>query len=403
MKLIVLSLDAIGYDDIIENKNLFPNLYSIIKKGSFIEHVKTISPSLTYPIHTTILTGEYPDIHKIDHNIYFQPFKEKQEWNWYYKNIKTPTIIDKLNQNKKTTTSIFWPVTAGAKIKKCIPEIWDAKTGKTKASLILKYGTAPFIIKDALKHKNLLNGKETVALDSFTYNVFMDIIKKDKLSDLSLIHFLSVDGAKHLYGNYSIHTKNAFITLDMYIGNIYKEIEDRDDITLAILSDHTHIDTSHKIDIMEIFRQHELLFNNDYVAYPRTCDGSCYVHIKNKSQKDQIKNKIRKIVTTTKGIKAFYDLSETNHISSEADFLLDAQDGYYFNKNEKYIGQHGYHSDREKYDVFIIFAGANIKENFRIESGHIINHAKTFAKILDVEIEGSGQCIDEIFKKDIND
>lgn len=399
MKLIVLSLDAVGFNDIIENKNLLPNVHAIIEKGSFIENVKTISPSLTYPIHTTMITGEYPNVHGIDHNVFFQPFEKNIKWNWYYKNIQVPTIIDKLNEVKKTTTSIFWPVTAGAKIHRCIPEIWDYKTGKTKASLMLKYGSPRFIIKDAMKHRKVLNGKETVALDKFTYSVFMDIVKSDSLSDLSLVHFLSVDGAKHLYGNHSVHAKNALITLDIYVGNIYNEIKDKEDVCLAILSDHTHIDTTNRIDIEAIFKEAGVLFNSDYIAYPRSCDGSCYIHIKNSSQKEQIKNKLKKIATTTKGIKALYDLSEEKNISSEADFLFDAKDGYYFNTHSEYIGQHGYHIDREDYDVFLILTGKNIRKNIKIESGSVINHAKTFAKILDIEFEqGEGKCIDEVFE-----
>lgn len=399
MKLIVLSLDAVGFDDITKNQNLFPNLNSIIKKGSIVKNVSTISPSLTYPIHTTIITGEYPSVHGIDHNIYFQPFTKHQKWNWYYKNIKVPTLIDKLTDQKRTTTSLFWPVTANAKISRCIPEIWDVKTNKVKASLALTHGTAKFILKDAIKHRGLLNGKETFALDSFTYNVFMDIIHQDKLDDLSLIHFLSVDGAKHLYGNYSAHTKNSFITLDMYIGNIYEEIKDRDDITLAILSDHTHIDGHTRIDIEAIFKENGLLSSKDYIAYPRTCDGSCYIHIKNKSQKQQIANKLRKICTTTQGIKALYNLDEELHISSDADFLIDACDGYYFNNVSEYIGQHGYCNNRDDYSVFLVLAGKNIANN-EIESGHVIDYAKTFAKILDVDFtHGPGRIIEDVFIK----
>ncbi len=399
MKLIVLSLDAVGFDDIVENKNLLPNVYSIIKNGTIIQNVKTISPSLTYPIHTTIITGEYPSIHGIDHNVYFQPFENNPKWNWYYKNIQTPTIIDELTKEKKTTTSILWPVTAGAKIHRCIPEIWDYKTGKTKASLTLKNGSTSFILKDVMKHRKILNGKETVALDKFTYSVFMDIINKDSLSDLSLIHFLSVDGAKHLYGSHSVHAKNALITLDLYIGNIYHEIKNKEDVCLAILSDHTHIDTKHRINIEEIFKEAGLLFNSDYIAYPRSCDGSCYVHIKNPSQKEQIKNKLRKIATTTKGIEKLYDLSEETTISNSAHFLLDAKDGYYFSDKDEYVGQHGYHSNRENYDVFLILAGNGIKKGFKIENGSVINHAKTFAKILNINFEyGVGICIDEVFE-----
>ncbi|MFV0498862.1 MAG: alkaline phosphatase family protein [Bacilli bacterium] len=400
MKLIVLSLDAVGYNDLMHNKNLFPNIHAVIERGTIVKDVKTINPSLTYPIHTTIITGEYPNIHQVDHNIPFQPFSKHLKWNWYYKNIKSPTLIDVLNQKKMSTTSLFWPVTAGAKIKRCIPEIWCEKTGKVKSSLMLKYGSARFILKDALKHRKILNGKESVALDNFTYNVLMDILNKQALSDLTLVHFLSVDGAKHLYGNYSVHTKNAFITLDNYVGTIYEKVRGLEDTTLVILSDHTQIDVTTKIPIKEIFKKQGLLLNNDYIAYPRSCKGSCLVHIKHNNQKEQIKNKLRKISTATKGIKALYDLDEIDNISSQASFLLDASDGYYFSDSISYASQHGYYHDRDNYNVFMIAAGKNIKKSGSVDSKNLVDYAKTFARILNIEFDyGSGSCIDEIFKK----
>ncbi len=401
MKLIILSLDAVGFEDILQNQNLFPRLHSIIKNGTLIKKVKTITPSLTYPIHTTIITGEYPDVHGIDHNVIFEPFESRQKWNWHYNKIQVPTLVDELANNKRTATSLFWPVTAGSKMHRCIPEIWDYKTGAAKGSLVLKYGSIPFILKDARKHTKLLNGKEYVALDKFTYNVFTDIIKKGSLSDLSLIHFLSADGAKHTYGNYSVHAKNAFITLDSYVGDIYDLVKDEEDVTLAILSDHTHIDSPNSIDIDGIFKEQGLLFNADYIAYPRTCDGSCYVHLKNKTQKTQIKNKLRKISTTTKGIRKLYDLEEEKNISSDADFLLDAEDGFHFDYDygESYVGQHGHHVKRDNFEVFLALYGKNIKKNHVIEEGSVINHAKTFARILDIEFDhGPGECIDDIFE-----
>lgn len=397
MKLIILSLDAVGFDDLADNKNLFQNIHKIINEGALIKNISTVSPSLSYPAHTTIITGEFPSVHNIEHNIAFQPFTKYPKWNWFYKSINSPTLIDILSEQKKKTTALHWPVTAGAKISKCIPKIWDNRTNNISTSLTLKNSTFSFFVKDALKHRKLLIN-DTISLDKFTYNIFMDIIKNDKLDDLSLVHFNIVDNIKHLYGNESAHTKNAFSKLDTYIGNIYEEVKKLEDVTLAIVSTHTQIDAINNIDIEKIFKEHSLLSNNDYVAYPRLNGGSCYVHIKNKSQKQQIKNKLRKICTTTQGINKLYDLEEITDISNQADFLIDASDGFYFGKKSENVSQHGYHSKRENYNVFLALAGKNIAK-VQIENGHIINHAKTFARILDIEFNyGPGQCIDEVFK-----
>ncbi len=397
MKLIILSLDALGYDDLEKYQDLMPNMQKVIKRGSIIKNVETIMPSLTYPIHTTIITGEYPSVHGIDHNKPFLPFDSYDKWNWYYKNIQTKTLIDVVNDHNLVTTNLFWPVFAGAKIKNNIPEIWDYKTGKAKLSLFLKYGSPKFLLKHALKYRKLLNGKETTALDSFTFNILRDKVTDD-LDDLTLVHFLAIDGAKHLYGANSKHAKHAISQTDKYVGEIFDLVKDNEDISLVVLSDHSQIDSPEKIEVKKLFKENGLLFNNDYLAYPRTCDGSCYVHLKNKNNHAQIKRKLEKLVLTTKGIDNLIDLSIDKNISSDADFILDAKPGYFFKDGSSYLGQHG-HDPKKGHNVFMLCYGKNIKTDFSVSSGHVINHAKTLAKILNIDFNhGIGESVDEIFK-----
>lgn len=398
MKVIVISIDALSSSDLEEHASLLPNIKRVIKDGTLIKNVETIMPTLTYPIHTTIITGEYPSVHGIDHNVLFEVDAKYEKWNWHYKYIKCRTIIDALKDEKRSVTTMFWPVTAGLKIDKCIPEIWDYKTGKAKGSLVFRYGSKRFLMTSPYKHRHLLDGKNMEKLDNFSKTVLSDLIDKD-LSDLTLVHMISIDAAKHDYGINSKETLDAIQKVDNHIGHLYDKVKDNDDVTFVLVSDHSQIDSTKLIDINKIFKDNNLLFDDGCIAYPHTCDGSCYVYLPSMECYEQVKMKLEKIISVTAGLDKLYDLTEENNISKQASFLIGLEPGYAIGDKLLYIGQHG-QDPKYGHNVFMACSGKNIKQNYVIDGGHVINHANTLAKMLDVNfVSENGECVNEIFKE----
>ena len=58
-RLIVISLDALGSTDF-EMFSQLPNFKKFIDHAAFCRQVRSVYPSLTYPAHTTIVTGRPP-------------------------------------------------------------------------------------------------------------------------------------------------------------------------------------------------------------------------------------------------------------------------------------------------------------------------------------------------------
>lgn len=67
-KLVVISLDSMGFRDLNELRELTPNLAALIDQGAWVKRVQGIFPTLTYPSHTSIITGQYPAVHGIVNN-----------------------------------------------------------------------------------------------------------------------------------------------------------------------------------------------------------------------------------------------------------------------------------------------------------------------------------------------
>ena len=91
--MIVVSLDAVGTEDLPFLKSL-PNFGDFWREAAVCERVRSVYPSLTYPAHTTIVTGKYPANHGIVNNLRIQPRREKPDWFWQRRFVRGETLYD---------------------------------------------------------------------------------------------------------------------------------------------------------------------------------------------------------------------------------------------------------------------------------------------------------------------
>src|ERR1700748_1882007 len=110
-----------------------PNMRKMMQEGAYAEGVNGVVPTVTYPSHTTLVTGVWPERHGIYGNTTFDPERKNLGgWYWYAEDIKVPTLWDAAKAAGLTTASINWPVSVGAPVNYLIPEIWRAGTADDK-------------------------------------------------------------------------------------------------------------------------------------------------------------------------------------------------------------------------------------------------------------------------------
>ncbi len=106
-----------------------PNLRRFLKEGAFAQGVVGVIPTVTYPSHTTLITGVSPATHGIFANTTFDPLRENQGgWYWYSEDIRVATLWDAAARAGLSTASVQWPVSVGARVTWNIPEFWRAGT-----------------------------------------------------------------------------------------------------------------------------------------------------------------------------------------------------------------------------------------------------------------------------------
>ncbi|PYV02883.1 MAG: hypothetical protein DMG26_10465, partial [Acidobacteria bacterium] len=70
-----------------------PNIRRLMEGGSYAEGVEGVYPTVTYPAHTTLVTGRPPAEHGVYSNLASrEPGKNAGDWFWFASAIKVPTL-----------------------------------------------------------------------------------------------------------------------------------------------------------------------------------------------------------------------------------------------------------------------------------------------------------------------
>jgi len=201
-----------------------PNLLRLKEEGSFAEGVEGVYPTVTYPSHTTIVTGRMPSEHGIYTNLSSrQPGKNPHDWFWLSDAIKAPTLWDEARQHHLTSGAVSWPVTVHAAIDWNVPEVWDPAKGPSADFFYL----AKFM--DPLFGAELLGalGPPQAGVDTDTQKTRLAIyLIKAHQPNLLLLHLDAVDEAEHQRGPESAEAAAALERVDARIGDVLAAVKE---------------------------------------------------------------------------------------------------------------------------------------------------------------------------------
>src|SRR5262249_3341357 len=100
-----------------------PTLKELSRNGAFSTGVVGVFPTVTYPSHTTIITGVQPAVHGIYNNRIFDPEGHSADgWNWYARDMTAPTLVGAVRARGLRAAVIHWPVSVGMDADFLIPE-----------------------------------------------------------------------------------------------------------------------------------------------------------------------------------------------------------------------------------------------------------------------------------------
>ena len=217
---LVISVDGLGASlyDRLATKLHISNLPKLRTEGIYAEGVVGVYPTLTYPSHTTMITGRMPAVHGIYSNLSSrEPGKNLEAWFWFANAIKVPTLWDEARANHMTTGAVFWPVAAGAPIDWDVPEIWDPEKPPTVDPIyVARYATPGLLFEALLEVSPPQPGQE---LDVTRTHLATFILRKHK-PNLLLVHLVDLDEEEHRFGPDSPQVAATLEKIDGHIGEL---------------------------------------------------------------------------------------------------------------------------------------------------------------------------------------
>ena len=263
-----------------------PNLRRFLKEGAFAEGVEGVIPTVTYPSHTTLVTGVAPAKHGILANTTFDPLRQNQEgWYWYAEDIRVPTLWDAASRAGLATASIQWPVTVGARITWNIPEFWRA--GTADDAKLLRAVSTPGLLAD-LERELGAYPRALGVEDDERRGLFAARLLETRRPNLLTLHLLALDHVQHETGPFSPESIATLERLDAVVGRL-REVAERlfpGRAWVAVVSDHGFARTDMQLDLLPTFRAAGLFTADgkgkitDWQAMPWTAGGSAAIVLK---------------------------------------------------------------------------------------------------------------------------
>ena len=246
---VLISVDGLRPEFYLDSSWPAPMMQKMCREGAHAKRVRGIFPSVTYPTHTTLLTGVMPAQHGIDYNSPFEEGGQTGRWYWEEEWILAKTLWDAVRETELTSASVFWPVSVGAPIDFNIPEIWPLDHDKDFVDAIREMSTPPGILAEIEKEatgrlsaRNFSFGKLT--LDERSGEMAAYLLTKHRPNLLTL-HLIGVDTFQHDFGRSGTNLELAVAAIDRIIARLVEAvdlIDLLDRTTFVITGDHGFID-----------------------------------------------------------------------------------------------------------------------------------------------------------------
>lgn len=230
--LVVISVDGLDnrYLAQADQRGLkIPTLRKLMREGQYSRGVIGVVPTITWPCHTTLLTGVDPVVHGILSN--WRPPGDRY---LDYAQIKSPSLIGAAHQAGLTIAAITWPVTVGAPVDWNLPEFFSKRRGGDMdlRSIESKANPPDLVAKIAADCPAF--AQEWV--DDRIRTMAAIWILRHERPRLMLLHLVDLDSEEHDNAPFS---REAYATLehsDQLIGEIVAALPAG--TALAVVSDH---------------------------------------------------------------------------------------------------------------------------------------------------------------------
>ncbi len=412
--LLLISVDGMKPEAVVEAQKhglKVPNLRAFMTDGAYARGVRGVLPTLTYPSHTTLLTGAAPAEHGIVDNTTFDPLLRNQRgWYWYAEDIKVPTLWDAAAAAHLKTANVYWPVSVGANINYNLPQIWRAGT---EDDLKLQRALSTAGLEQELSGElgRYPGGmEETVAEDEVRARFAIRLLQKKHPAFLT-VYLTGLDTEEHLSGPFSPKSNETLERLDTVVGSLRAaaESEAPGRATICVVSDHGFAKIEHDLNLYAAFREAGLFKVDkdnkvtEWQAMLWPAGGSAAVMLadpKDEQVRARVKTLLDKLAADpANGIDRIWTQEEIQRGGGfpQAAFLVSLKIGYEMAYGlspplltaPSNLGMHGYVPERIEMRSSFFIVGPRIAKARSLDEIDMRQIAPTLAKIMGIGLGGA--------------
>ena len=360
-----------------------------MQDGAYAKAVTPVFPSITYPNHTTMITGVGPAKHGIYFNSLFEPQGSTGKIYWQDSSIHAPTLWSAAKQKGLVVASLFWPVSAGAPVDINIPDIGALGEG-VREKYAKPQGFIATLKKEVFGHADSIDYGKNQNIGKIAAYVI-----KNHQPDLMMVHVFAVDHAQHLQGRNGLMVEEAVADADETVGIIMNTLKESglwENTVLMVGGDHGFYNISKNIAPNTWLKNAGLMNdikNNDWKAqFNNASGGSTYLYLKDPKDKATLEKVEKILAAQPDSIQHYFRIINRKQLDkAEANpdvaLALTAEHDASFNTTVS-GGTHGHFPDTKQIKTGLILHGPNIRKGTVIEEMNMQDMASIISKLLNI-------------------
>ena len=396
-----------------------PTLRRLAAKGAIAKGMRPVNPTVTWPNHTTLVTGVTPARHGVLYNGLLErdPGVPPRVEPWLPRDqmVHAPTLYDVAHARGMTTAQVDWvAIQAAPTITWEFPER-PAPDGKIAQELV-KAGVLTQAELETFATRNI------IWRDRIWTEAAAHIIRTHR-PNLMMFHLLNLDSTQHRYGPRTPAAMTTMALLDGQVAQIVSAVERAglaSRTTYFVVSDHGFRLVKRLIKLNVALAQAGLLTVQDgkitaSQVYAVPEGGSAIVYVTAPDPAGDLAARAKQAITGIEGVEAIveptdyarFGLPQPAATDQMGVLFVTPQEGYAFaapaegevviNASEGSLGAHGYPATDPDLSALFLASGAHIRPGVTLDVIDNVDVAPTMATVLGLKLANvDGKVLKEI-------
>ncbi|WP_240905149.1 alkaline phosphatase family protein [Flagellimonas oceani] len=405
---VVISIDGFRPEFYMDSSMPTPNLQEMFREGVAAKEVTGIFPTVTYPSHTTLITGTTPKEHGIYYNTLIKEDGSAGGWVYDFREIKSKTLWQAAKEKGLVTASVSWPVSVNAQyIDYNIPEFWSFENPMDRRGATSEKANPKGLFEEVVK-----NATGTLEINDYNLSsLTMDqnlariagyLLRKYR-PNLLTIHLPITDGAQHRQGRKGLMVRKAIAGADNAIGVIRDALQKagiEKETTIIVTGDHGFVDVHTQIAPNVLLAQHGLYEKKGGrpKAFFFSAGGSAFLHLRDENDEETLERIQQLFEELPIEIRSTFDIVNRDQIAIRGGdprvrLALTAQRGYSFSNDTegslmtyKKGGKHGYYPNFHDIATGFVGDGKGMQKGEVIENMYLEDVGKIVASLLQLQL-----------------